>query len=263
MIKFFRHIRQRLLTENKFSKYLLYAVGEIILVVIGILIALQINTWNQGRINAKEERRIFMDLAEELEFNKFLLGYGRNTIGEVVMEAERLLTLMDNTGAPFNEEDFNHAVNKLTRVWASGRPTTMYDVLSGSGDYNLITSLVLRKKLTDLKTNQELLLQYEALQNRFVDDQLRPFLNKNVDRTKVRSRMESAELITTLHRSIFPPSKGELLHNREFANLLIDLLFFTKRIMGSYARIEKDVDQIDSLIVSKYPDIQAKRYVPY
>lgn len=263
MIKFFRHIRQRLLTENKFSKYLLYAVGEIILVVIGILIALQINTWNQGRINAKEERRIFMDLAEELEFNKFLLGYGRNTMGEVVTEAERLLTLMDNTRAPFNEEDFNHAVNKLTRVWASGRPTTMYDVLSGSGDFNLITSPVLRKKLTDLKTNQELLLQFETLQNRFVDDQLRPFLNKNVDRTKVRSSMESAEMITTLQRSIFPSSKGELLHNREFANLLIDLSFFTKRIIDSYARIEKDVDQIDSLIVSKYPDIQAKHYVPY
>ena len=43
MIKFFRKIRQKLLTENKFSKYLLYAVGEIFLVVIGILIALQIN----------------------------------------------------------------------------------------------------------------------------------------------------------------------------------------------------------------------------
>jgi len=44
MIKFFRKIRQKLLIENKFSKYILYAIGEIILVVIGILIALQINT---------------------------------------------------------------------------------------------------------------------------------------------------------------------------------------------------------------------------
>jgi len=49
MIKFFRHIRQRLVSENKFSKYLLYAIGEIVLVVIGILIALQINNWNENR----------------------------------------------------------------------------------------------------------------------------------------------------------------------------------------------------------------------
>lgn len=49
MIKFFRKIRQRLLTENKFSKYLIYAIGEILLVVIGILIALQINNWNESQ----------------------------------------------------------------------------------------------------------------------------------------------------------------------------------------------------------------------
>jgi hypothetical protein len=47
MIKFFRKIRQKLLSENKLSKYLIYAIGKIILVVIGILIALQINNWNE------------------------------------------------------------------------------------------------------------------------------------------------------------------------------------------------------------------------
>ncbi|KKO07869.1 hypothetical protein LCGC14_0052110 [marine sediment metagenome] len=47
MIKFFRKIRQKMLTENKFSKYLIFAIGEIILVVIGILIALQINNANE------------------------------------------------------------------------------------------------------------------------------------------------------------------------------------------------------------------------
>ncbi|RNC88521.1 MAG: hypothetical protein ED555_12845 [Allomuricauda sp.] len=49
MIKFFRRIRQKLLSENRFSKYLIYAIGEIVLVVIGILIALQINNWNENR----------------------------------------------------------------------------------------------------------------------------------------------------------------------------------------------------------------------
>ena len=49
MIKFFRKIRQKLLSENKFSKYLIYAIGEIILVVIGILIALQINNANENK----------------------------------------------------------------------------------------------------------------------------------------------------------------------------------------------------------------------
>ena len=59
MIKFFRKIRQKLLSENKFSKYLIYAVGEIVLVVIGILIALQINNWNEIRQIKKVEKEIF------------------------------------------------------------------------------------------------------------------------------------------------------------------------------------------------------------
>ena len=51
MIKFFRHIRQNLIMENKMGNYFKYAIGEILLVVIGILITFSINTWNQNRIN--------------------------------------------------------------------------------------------------------------------------------------------------------------------------------------------------------------------
>ncbi len=51
MINFFRKIRKQLLTENKFSKYLLYAIGEIALVMIGILLALQVNDWNENKKN--------------------------------------------------------------------------------------------------------------------------------------------------------------------------------------------------------------------
>jgi hypothetical protein len=70
MIKFFRKIRQNLLTENKFGRYLTYAIGEIILVVIGILIALSINNWNENLKNKKLEtsylKRIYKDLDNDL-----------------------------------------------------------------------------------------------------------------------------------------------------------------------------------------------------
>ena len=69
MIKFFRKIRQRLLSESKFSKYLLYAIGEIILVVIGILIALQINNWNENKKLQKEEAKLLNALKKEIESN--------------------------------------------------------------------------------------------------------------------------------------------------------------------------------------------------
>ena len=69
MIKFFRKIRQRLLTENKFSKYLLYAIGEIVLVVIGILIALWINNLNQQRKIKTEEQVVLKQLKNEFTIN--------------------------------------------------------------------------------------------------------------------------------------------------------------------------------------------------
>jgi len=58
MIKFFRKIRYDLMEKNKTGKYLKYAIGEIVLVVIGILIALQINNWNEERKTNSKERRM-------------------------------------------------------------------------------------------------------------------------------------------------------------------------------------------------------------
>ncbi|WP_375325524.1 DUF6090 family protein [Flagellimonas sp. GZD32] len=67
MIKFFRKIREKFLIENKFNKYLIYAIGEIFLVVIGILIALQINNWNNNRIEHKIETNILSEILVNLE----------------------------------------------------------------------------------------------------------------------------------------------------------------------------------------------------
>lgn len=74
MIKFYRRFRQKLLSENnptspagRFSRYLLYAIGEIILVVIGILIALQINNWNENIKSIKLEKTYYCKIAEDLQ----------------------------------------------------------------------------------------------------------------------------------------------------------------------------------------------------
>jgi len=67
MIKFFRHIRQNLIMENRTSQYLKYAIGEIVLVVIGILIALQINNWNENRKLNDQFFSILKSVREDLK----------------------------------------------------------------------------------------------------------------------------------------------------------------------------------------------------
>ena len=69
MIKFFRHIRQNLIMENKTRKYLKYAVGEIVLVVIGILIALQVNNWNEKRKENAEFKVTLEQIYNSLKFD--------------------------------------------------------------------------------------------------------------------------------------------------------------------------------------------------
>ena len=69
MIKFFRTIRKNLLEKNKAKNYFLYAIGEIILVVIGILIALQINSWDEQRIENDEELELLVGLKDEFQNN--------------------------------------------------------------------------------------------------------------------------------------------------------------------------------------------------
>jgi len=73
MISFFRKIRQGLLTENKTGKYLKYAFGEIVLVVIGILIALQINNWNEGRNLRQAEQKYYENIGRQLREDLILL----------------------------------------------------------------------------------------------------------------------------------------------------------------------------------------------
>ncbi|GAA4318588.1 hypothetical protein GCM10023115_44520 [Pontixanthobacter gangjinensis] len=91
MIKFFRNIRRQLLRKNRFSRYLIYAIGEIILVVIGILIALQINNWNEDRKNQSVELGLMKDLVTDLHNDTSSLEYAikRNRI-----RTERLDSLL-------------------------------------------------------------------------------------------------------------------------------------------------------------------------
>ena len=72
MIKFFRSIRQQFLSENKFSKYLLYAVGEILLVVIGILLAIRIDDWNRASVLKQEEKEAYQIIITDLKRDSVL-----------------------------------------------------------------------------------------------------------------------------------------------------------------------------------------------
>ncbi|WP_296702760.1 DUF6090 family protein [Algoriphagus sp.] len=149
MIKFYRIIRQRLLSENKITKYMIYAIGEIVLVVIGILIALQLNTWNQDRIDRKMEKKILTDLRQELKTNKQKIRAAIERREDRYNPLDRYMKLMEEDSIPFLDFLEIHKVN-----FFSGQISPSFGVINSlisSGEVNLISNDSLKYLATDWK----------------------------------------------------------------------------------------------------------------
>jgi hypothetical protein len=147
MIKFFRKIRQNLLTEGKTGKYLKYAIGEIVLVMAGILLALQVNNWNEQRKKVQVEISTLIDIKSDIEANIQNLEVGR-TMLEVV--SKNTLKVIDyyKQKTPYTnkmEEDFINFYG----FWDPDFTYAAFENLKSQG-VNLISNESLRKSLINL-----------------------------------------------------------------------------------------------------------------
>ncbi len=113
MIKFFRKIRQNLIMENKTSKYFKYAIGEIILVVIGILIALQINNWNENKKANITETYVLKEVLSNLNEDAIILNDIINQRKKAKLSVAKMLNYLqkENISQDTLEKDI---VNFLT-----------------------------------------------------------------------------------------------------------------------------------------------------
>ena len=145
MIKFFRKIRQKLLSENKFSKYLIYAIGEIVLVVIGILIALQINNWNEERKNSDFETQILKEISSSLQ---------NDLIRNKAILNERIIpkkTGIENLIRNLNSKEMEHD-SMLRRYYRDARLNVIFTY--DNGPYESLKSSGLDKIKNDSLRNQ-------------------------------------------------------------------------------------------------------------
>ena len=149
MIKFFRKIRQKLLSENKVSKYLLYAIGEIILVVIGILIALSINNWNEGRKDRIIEKSILLELGDNLERNIALIDIANAEIIEINRGTASIIEIIEEKKSYpdtliYHFDKLNRSGSYLLKLNTNG-----YESLKNIG-FEILTSKVLKKEILSL-----------------------------------------------------------------------------------------------------------------
>lgn len=145
MIKFFRKIRQNLLSEGKTGKYFKYAFGEIILVVIGILIALSINNWNENRKNKLTELEYYCELLADFELDRQNIAVLYEESEHKIEISKKLLLELNNKNKDKSYLLNNYLQGLRTNAFVPSK-VTMTDIVS-SGKLNLITNDSLKNDL--------------------------------------------------------------------------------------------------------------------
>jgi hypothetical protein len=167
MIKFFRRIRQQLITDNKLSKYIIYALGEIILVVIGILIALQINNSNEDRKQRKQELHYLKNLKTDLTLNISELDNYIDVRNSRIESANYVLEHFE--GKPLT--DLNAFAYHTTNIyiWQKfSQHDNTFQELVNSGNLALISNDTIKNGLLNLQAlykklkNEEEHFRYDA-----------------------------------------------------------------------------------------------------
>lgn len=159
MLKFFNKIRQQMLIENKMGRYLKYAIGEIVLVMIGILLALQVNTWNTNRELKKEEQKILKSLNGEFKENleKFDLAYKFHEKRKKAVEYSMLADLK-----PLSADSLISILNLVNGNYTFDPFQGIYNSVINSGKIELISNDTLKSKIARL---QDLIRDYQEEEN--------------------------------------------------------------------------------------------------
>ena len=152
MINFFRKIRQNLLSEGKTGKYLKYAIGEIILVVIGILIALSINNWNENRKLQEAKTEYYKQLLTELNLDIKELYPQIKRIEKSIMTYEAYLAVYETPNVPL--DSIYHHIKKVEPSFGLTKfNTKTIEVLKSTGDIKLLSKAI-KNLLISLENQQ-------------------------------------------------------------------------------------------------------------
>ncbi len=161
MIKFFRKIRQNLLLENKTGKYFKYAIGEIVLVVIGILIALSINNWNESRKQSISENEFITNIKKDLKKDKDYINLIISFIEPRMQAYEELNSDLPN----LYDNDKNSLDLLFQNYFISQR--TFYPIL---GSYQSALSGNQINTFTRKKLIQDITKIYNSTYDRLIDN---------------------------------------------------------------------------------------------
>lgn len=220
MIKLFRNIRRNLLNEGKTSRYFKYAIGEIILVVIGILIALQINNWNELQKQKNQETIYLQNLHTDvmsqivalesyIEFEKIII----EDCNVIIKNYERYKGFVDM-------DSMYPRLNDLTVRWTFNNLNATLLEMINSGQINLISNPELKKELTEFnQLINRFLANTQNNNTNLVDNLIVPNIINNTNYASAGYSEKMTDKFKT-----FYPTEFMLVEDPELKNLALQNL---------------------------------------
>ena len=234
MIKFFRRIRYDLMEKNKTGKYFKYAIGEIVLVVIGILIALSINNWNENLKNQRKEKTVLKEIHNEFLSNRYQLDTVSYYHRRALKSSNDLIAMFPIDSKKDNLDSIAKYLLNSSQTWTFNPSQGSVNGLVNSSSMDIIQNDELRGLLVSW---QDLVLDYQEdeLMGRTViyenfDQLITGKLDFNFDLSDNRNDLKILESLDLEH--VMHLRKGSL------ENILND---------GQYQTIKKDIDRIIEL----------------
>ena len=237
MLKVFRNIRRQLFIEKRFSKYLIYAIGEIVLVVLGILIALQINNWNANNVKKQEEKRSYTNIRQQIVDDKIDLQKEKkinNYFSLAYQYANKIILAQDRS----KTDSLVLITMGLSQYSDFNRNSNIYETLVNSGDLKLLKNADITSSIQQLETTYIYVNKLENMHWEIIINELSPLLRG------------------VINYATFKAVKPEKLYEVELQNFFVESIYLTKAKDSIYTKALREIDTIISLIDTEVTSIK-------
>ena len=226
--------------ENKLTSYLLYAMGEIVLVVIGIIIAVQINTWNDARLNHRKERVILKDLYQEFQINKSKLDETIRHHQSLAEATSKIMSLMGESEAVLSQHNLDSLIYLSLDYTDFNASQSVIMELISSGKLNLISSDELRALIFEWVSEMDEKKEGYETMDQISQMQTLPYLTQNATMKDI----DFYGLGKTNGRSKFASKNHLLFQDLVFENQMDNQFWGIKNYIDKLHRLETIIDNI-------------------
>jgi hypothetical protein len=240
MIPIFRKIRKKMADDYKPIKYIRYAIGEIILVMIGILLALQVNDWNNDRLESKKEQLFLKNLQSDFKTNLTELNSVYKGTLDAYQASNDLLEAIKGE-PPLIHTEINKLLDEIiNKISSLDLISGSIDEITNTGSLNLINDLELRKLISnwpyyEADTEDDIKIMVDNLMGFFIPSLLDKVILRNIP---IPERFEEDLDLPKISKSGFTIDYNKSLRTLEFENVVYNNTLNYMYTLNQYKRLE-------------------------